>query len=131
MIESYILIGSNIYQEGCNRCSAHSNSSGVKCGVMHVILRYQFSRKESPPVSSSEMFTKIQAWKKLINFFQLLQTKNTTSWKWLQTLHVLYENYMNIFHAKFKEFCILIRLTKGNHCLTIVVPNCKCKDSRV
>ena len=33
MIESYILIGSKIYQEGCNRCSAHRNSSGVKRGV--------------------------------------------------------------------------------------------------
>ena len=75
MIDSYILIGSNIYQEGCNRCSAHRNSSGVKRGVMHVILRYQFSRKEPPPVFLSEMFTKIQATKKLLNFFSTIANK--------------------------------------------------------
>ena len=130
MIESYILIGSNIYQEGCNRCSAHSNSSGVKCGVMHVILRYQFSRKESPPVSSSEMFTKIQAWKKLINFFSTITNQKYNVMEMIANL-ICFIWKLNIFHAKFKEFCILIRLTKGNHCLTIVVPNFKCKDSRV
>ena len=75
MIESYILIGSNTYQEGGNRCSAHRNSSGVKRGVMHVILRYQFSRKESPPVSLSEMFTKIQATKKLLSLFSTTANK--------------------------------------------------------